>query len=180
MLGHSQGAILPRWSIRDGAVRAKVDDLVLLAGPQHGTEAIRGYGLSPDNGCAHFPGCTASMWQFDPASQFITDLNGPTETYDGVDYTSIYTDFDELVRPPESSALAADGTAPGHVVNVRMQDLCPGRPVDHAGLFIDHVMKRLAVDAFPGVDPVVAAQVGADSFTQQRGFHYDPAAAEPS
>jgi hypothetical protein len=86
------------------------------------------------------------------------------------------------------------------VVNILFQDLCPARPVDHASMFIDHVMYRLATNAFAndgpadpdaielidcaqlafqGANPVLAAQVGAESFTEQKGFAWNQADQEP-
>lgn len=81
-----------------------------------------------------------------------------------------------------------------------MQDLCPGRPVEHVELFIDHVMARLAIDAFTRVGPadpsiigvqdcargafdgfdlVVAAPIGPSEIVDQRGFEWTPVDGEP-
>lgn len=202
VLGHSQGALLPRWAVRfwPTGSRANVDDLVLLAGPHHGTEAIRGYGAFGDEGRCQPWLCTGAFWQFDPASAFIGALNAPQETFEEHDVTTIYTELDELVRPVESAALSDPDPSTPNVVNVKVQDVCPARPVDHAGLFIDHVMFRLAVHAlategptdpsiigaldcaqgpFQGADPVLAAQAGGASFTGRKGFDWKPTDGEP-
>lgn len=211
VLGHSQGAILPRWAVRwIPEARDVVDDMVLLAGPHHGTKLTSMYGKVPSAGCQSFV-CTESMWQFDPGSNFIGALNRDVETDDAHDVTNIYTLFDELVRHDmgstnpraevEAAAVLADDGEQGDVVNILIQDLCPGRPVEHAGLFIDHVMARLAIDAFTrngpadtsiigpqdcargpfhGFDLLVAAPIGPSEVVAQRGFNHQPVAGEPA
>lgn len=210
VLGHSQGAILPRWAVRwFPEAAAAVDDLVLLAGPHHGTSLTSMYGKVPSAGCSPLV-CTAAMWQFSPDSQFTAALNRDYETDDAHDVTNLYTLFDQLVRHDigsvntraeveDASKLADDGD-PGGVVNILMQDLCPGRPVDHIGLFIDHVMARLAIDAFtragpadPGIigpqdcargpfdgfDALVGLPILPNEVLAQRGVQWTPMAGEP-
>jgi triacylglycerol esterase/lipase EstA (alpha/beta hydrolase family) len=202
VLGHSQGALLPRWAVRfwPETARANVDDLVLLAGPQHGTEAVQGYGLFGDQGRCQPQLCTEAMWQFDTRAAFIAAMNSGQETFEEHDVTSIYTEFDELVRPVESAVLSDPVPETPNVVNILFQDLCPARPVDHASMFIDHVMYRLATNAFAndgpadpatittvdcaqltfqGANPVLALQVGLESFTEQKGFDWNPSDGEP-
>lgn len=210
VLGHSQGALLPRWAVRYfPEASAAVDDLVLLAGPHHGTKITSMYGKVPFAGC-HPSVCTESMWQFAPDSAFTTALNRGGDTDDNHDVTNIYTLFDELVRHDmgstdpraevEDAAKLSDDGVPGNVVNTLIQDLCPGRPVEHVELFIDHVMARLAVDAFTRVGPadtsiigpqdcargpfdgfdlVVAAPIGPSEIVDQRGFTWAPSDGEP-
>lgn len=192
VLGHSQGGVLPRWAIRwFPDARAVVDDLVMLATPNHGTDHA-------SFGC--FQLCTGAFWQLNPSSAFVDALNRGQETFEEIDYTSISTAFDQLVRPPESGDVADAEPSTPNVANLMIQDVCPARPVEHAGLFIDHVVKVLAVDAFTspgpadpaavtladcaqpvykGADPVVGVQVGLDSFLGRKGFDYQPVSAEP-
>lgn len=166
VLGHSQGAVLPRWAVRwFPDARATVDDMVLLAGPAHGTTAGRLHGLVPGAHCSRaFGNCPESVWQFDPDSAFVEALNRGGDTFEDIDYTNLYTAFDELVRHGIGSAdprgeveraasLGDADPATANVRNVYMQDPCPGRPVDHLGIFIDHVMALIAVDAFATSGP---------------------------
>lgn len=166
VLGHSQGAVLPRWAVRwFPAARAVVDDMVLLAGPARGTRVTAGYGLVPGAGCDRALGaCFESAWQFSPESNFVEALNRAGETFASIDYTSIYTLFDELVRhgvatgdprrevEDASALIDADGD-PANVRNLLMQDLCPGRPADHLSVFADAVMAEIAVAAFTSTGP---------------------------
>lgn len=147
VLGHSQGAVHPRWAVKWWAdVQAAVDDIVMLAGPQHGT------GVS--GGGSPF-GCFASCWQMRPGSDYLTALNAGDETPGGISYTSIYSVFDELVQPqvPQSTSALDGGT------NILVQDVCPGRPVEHVFMMVDFTVAGLIRDAFtnPGAaDPARA------------------------
>lgn len=142
--GHSQGTLQPRWAIRWWPeVAVHVDDYVSLAGPHHGTPWVRA-GTTP-------LGCSESCWQMVAESNFLGALNAGDETPGDISYTSVYTLFDELVQPtwPESEATSAlDGAT-----NVLIQDLCPGRPVDHVGFTTDAVAFDITVRAFTGAGP---------------------------
>ena len=152
ILGHSQGGLIPRWAIKWFASGALVDDYIGLASPNHGT-VVAGTD-SP---------CFESCWQMRTSSNFIAALNAGDETPGGTDYTSIYTAFDELVQPVGTQDL--DGG-----LNILLQDLCPGRPVDHLGIASDAVTYELVVHALrsagqdlPKVDCTKAIMDGASS-----------------
>ncbi|CAN5764039.1 alpha/beta fold hydrolase [soil metagenome] len=109
VIGHSQGGIEPRWAVRWwSSARAAVDDLVMLAAPNHGT------GAGGDGRSACFDACH----QMRAGSAFLAALN-TDETPGDIAYTSVYSSFyDELVTPAESSALVDDGP---RVTNVEIQ-----------------------------------------------------------
>ena len=97
IIGHSQGATMPRWAIKWwGSARDAVDDFVLIAGPNHGTS-------SRDNpmfdAIKSVTGLPAAIHQMTQGSNFITRLNEDDETPGEIEYTNIYTQFDELVQP---------------------------------------------------------------------------------
>jgi hypothetical protein len=141
VLGHSQGGLQPRWAIKWFPSGDKVDDYVSLATPNHGTY-MSGYGPLA-------PVCFASCWQMRIDSKFLGALNEGDETPGKTSYTNIYTLSDELVQPVGTQAL--DGAS-----NILIQDLCPGRPVDHLGIAGDYVTWELVLDAFlhaDGADP---------------------------
>ena len=143
VMGHSQGGLEPRWALRWWpSLRDQVDDMVTLATPNHGTELA--------DRCNNF--CPPAAWQMAPGSKFIAALNSEDETPGGVSYTSVYSLTDELVQPatPNPTAALAGGT------NVLIQDVCPGRPVDHVGFAYDNAVYHVVIDAFthPGAaDP---------------------------
>ncbi len=132
VIGHSQGALAPRWVlVHYPEVRDLVDDAVLLAGPHHGT-------LTTDALCA-LGSCAPAAWQMRTGSAFVAAANRGDETPGDVDYLSIYSLTDELVQPASTAEL--DGAT-----NVLLQDLCP-KPVHHAGLNSDAITFELVLSA---------------------------------
>lgn len=165
LVGHSQGATMPRWAVKHWpSVQAAVDDFVLHAGPNHGTwaadeplaPALVGTPLQPLG--ARPP----VLWQFRTDSEFNRHLNDGDETPGEVDYTSVYAHTDELVQPsgwngPATAALEVDD--PAKVVNVNVQDVCPGRVVEHVTLgTTDRVVMELTIATLRSPGP---ADVGA-------------------
>lgn len=146
MLGHSQGGLEARWAVKwwDSA-RAVVDDMVMLGTPNHGT----GGSSNPLGRC--FPSCHQMM----EGSQFLTALNGGDETPGDISYTSIYTLGDEFMQPAAAEAVAAlDGAA-----NVLIQDVCPGRPVDHVSLAADAAVHDVVMDALTHSGPADTGRI---------------------
>jgi triacylglycerol lipase len=144
VVGHSQGGLSLRWAIKWFPAGALVDDYVGFASPNHGTRTA--------TSAARAEKCFAACWQMRPGSAFLTALNRGDETPGDVSYTSIYTVNDEAVRPVESSSLAG-------ATNVVIQDVCPGRPVEHLLLAGDAVTWELAVDALTHRGPADAARI---------------------
>ncbi len=157
MVGHSQGALMPRWAVKWWpSARAALDDFVLLAGPNHGV-ALTGGGSLPG-------GMPAVFWQFSPTSNFIRTLNAGDETPGSIDYTQIYSDQDELVRPVDPPTAALDlGVEGPNVVNILIQDLCPLRLVDHLSIGTTDVLtQRLVLDAIDRAGPTDAVRADID------------------
>lgn len=146
VLGHSQGALQPRWALRWWPdVRDFVDDYVSIAGPHHGT-------ASADAACAQGR-CHPAVHQMKTASAFITALNSSGMTPgEDVSYSSIYSLHDELVVPAETAVI--DGAA-----NVVVQEFCPGRPATHITIIGDGAVFDLIVDAFTQPGPVDPARL---------------------
>jgi triacylglycerol lipase len=144
VVGHSQGGLSPRWAIKWFPAGALVDDYVGLASPNHGTRIA--------TAAAAAKKCFKACRQMHPRSAFLSALNEGDETPGDVSYTSIYTANDEAVRPVESSALAGAS-------NVLIQDVCPGRPVEHLLLAGDAVTWELAIDALTHVGPAQPARI---------------------
>lgn len=124
LIGHSQGALVARHYIKFGGGAPLVDDYIGVAGPQHGAAAADLAEVLV--GCAGIVACE----QMTAGSAFLAELNGGDETPAGPDWHTLYTELDELVRPPGSARL--DGAT-----NVRLQDHCPLRVVGHLGLILD-------------------------------------------
>jgi triacylglycerol lipase len=165
VITHSQGGMEGRWAVRWWAsARRRVDDLVLLASPNHGIAAA--------DLCADSGDCWPAVWQMRTGSAFLTALDRD-ESPAGVSVTNVYSQTDELVEP--STTVPTAGAS-----NVALQSICPGRPVHHAGLLADAVSGALVLDALshPGgadparIGPAVCAQAlmpGTDPATVAAG-----------
>lgn len=174
IIGFSMGGALPRWSIRFWPdVRPMIDDLISLAGVNHGTLDAVAACLKP---------CAPAIWQLRTGSAFMAALNKDFETVPGISYTALYTRTDEVAVPNfnqsgTSSLRVGPGVNAAQVRNIASQDVCPLNFADHllAGTS-DPVFHALALDAIihagpadpkriprsiclkpfmPGVDPVM-------------------------
>lgn len=176
LVGHSQGATMPRWTVKYWpSVQALVDDFVLHAGPNHGTWAGDG-AVGPSlagTPLALLGARPPVFWQFRTDSAFNRYLNHGDETPGEIDYTSVYAHTDELVQPsglngPATAALAVD--RPDKVVNVNVQDVCPGRLVDHLSLgTTDRFVMELTISALrtPGPGDLGALDMALCSLPDQ-------------
>jgi triacylglycerol lipase len=149
VVGLSQGGLQPRWAIRWWPdIRERVDDLVMIVTTNHGAPFA-------DASCAA-PPCLPALWQQRAVgSAFLAALNAGDETPGAVSYTSIYSHADAVVQPSAPVAAAALEGA----VNVAVQDLCPGRPVDHAQSSYDAAVWALGFDALAHEGPLDLARV---------------------
>lgn len=146
VLGHSQGAMLPRWVLKWWpGLRGFVDDFVGLAPTNHGASGA-------DTLCPTT--CAPAVQQQKSTSMFMEALNRGDPSLRPVEYTNIYSLTDELVQPvvPEATS-AVEGAS-----NILVQDLCPGRPVHHAGFVHDAVVFHLVMDAFTHRGPADPAR----------------------
>lgn len=168
MIGHSQGATMPRWALKWWpSARDAVADFVLLAGPNHGTT------ISDNNPLNLVPelelqglGIPGALFQFKTDSQFVAALNAGDETPGDIDYTSLYTVFDELVQPaqPVPTAALDFGQNNPRVTNLLLQDLCPGRFVDHFTIGLtDRLAFELVLDAISNPGPANVERAGGAS-----------------
>ena len=142
LLGHSQGGLHPRWAVKWFPSGRHVGDYIGLASPNHGTVVA--------DQATQTQQCFESCWQMRTIAKFIAALNrGGNETPGHINYTNIYTTSDELVQPPGTQALQGGA-------NYLLQDLCPGRPVDHASILGDFVTWKLVKDALTHAGPARA------------------------
>lgn len=169
LLGHSQGGLQPRWALRWWpSLRDMVDDVVSLGSPHHGTQAAE----------TPFPYTCEACWQMRRDSRLIAALNAWDETPgDGVSYTSIWTQYDELVQPPTSANYQSRFPGDANFSNIRIQDrggFCSNRTTDHGGLAGDAVAHAAVLDAFNTPGPAVLSRIPA-SACMQASFTSTPA-----
>jgi hypothetical protein len=151
VIGHSQGPLEVRWAILWWPdIRSLVGDLVGIAAPYHGWRETDLY-CSPD--------CVPALWQMRMGSRFMAMLNGGAETPGGVDYTSVYTITDELVQPYQTADLKGGA-------NIAVQDICPGRPVEHIQMVFDAVVFATVMDALTHPGPADPRRIDRSVCTQ--------------
>ena len=124
-----------------------------MAPSNHGTSVA-------DAAC--IPGCSAAIWQQRSNADFINAVNSRQETFDGIDYTAIYTRYDEVVTPiSDSRGSSSLRPGPGRITNVAIQDICPTATSVHVFLVgtIDPVAYALLRDATAHDGPASPARV---------------------
>lgn len=121
IVGYSEGGLIARYYLRFLGGAAKVEELVGIAPPNHGTS----HPLFP--ALATLTGCQVCV-EAAPASAFLQHLNGPGEILPGIDYTVIATSHDDLVVPYRTAMLEGPSN---RVTNIVLQDRCPGDLSDH-------------------------------------------------
>ncbi|WP_373540557.1 esterase/lipase family protein [Chamaesiphon sp.] len=92
LLGFSMGGIVTRYYIQRLGGIDRVQRFVTISAPHRGTIA------------AHFslrPGCM----QMRPDSDFMRDLNSDVDRLNSLNFTSLWTPFDLIILPPNSSEL---------------------------------------------------------------------------
>jgi pimeloyl-ACP methyl ester carboxylesterase len=175
IVGHSEGGTMPDYYLKFLGGSRAVAKFVMLSGVLHGTTF---WGLSDlyDLGAAYgyaseanalSPFC-ASCNEFLTGSSFIKTLDAPNAqakageaatcpydgaAVDGVSYTSIATEYDELVRPDDSDFIdpRCAGTADGiGVDNIVVQHQCASDLADHLSIESDQVA---AQDVLNALDP---------------------------
>jgi len=145
IFGVSQGGLLPRWALTYWpSLRAKVTDVIAVAGTQHGTTVGLG-------SCSALNPCPAAAWQQAAGSNMLNALNAePDESPGSTSWTTVRTATDETVQPtlgshPTSSLKGA--------TNILIQDICPGRQVGHIPSALDSVTFAASEDAITHKGP---------------------------
>lgn len=163
VVGHSQGAMRPRWALRFWPdVRPMVADLVSVApdnqGVSLGAAAVVPKGAAA--GCTLIA-CPQGVWQQLVGSQFLRAVNSGQETFPGIDYSVIYSVLDGLVQPQDTVLNPAPGTS---YRRAAIQSVCPLRIADHlTNGTTDAVSWALILDAITHPGPVDAARVPAST-----------------
>jgi pimeloyl-ACP methyl ester carboxylesterase len=175
IVGHSEGGTMPDYYIKFLGGSKVVAKFVMLSGVPHGTtfwglsdlydlSAAYGYS-SAANALASFCG---SCTEFLTGSGFTKTLDAPNAqatsseaatcpydgaAVDGVSYTSIATEYDELVRPYNSDFMDPRCASAGGnigVDNITVQQQCPTDLADHLSINGDQVAAR---DILNALDP---------------------------
>ncbi len=150
LFGHQHGPLDELWALMFWPdLAGKVSSLVSLATPYQGT-------LAATVVCSGGRNCSPAVWQIAAGSQFLAALNArPLPA--GLAVTSITTLFDEVIIPQPEAGRREGAT------NIVLQDICPGRPVEHFRILSDNLAYQLVLDAInhPGL-PANVANLPAD------------------
>jgi pimeloyl-ACP methyl ester carboxylesterase len=147
VIGHSQGALEPRWALRWWPdLRRLVSDVISFGTPQHGT-------LFTDTRCIKPSSCSASLYQMRSDSAFLRALNRGRETVPGVAFTAVWSATDQFVTPQRRAATLRGAR------NISVQQLCPKRYVDHAGMAFDAATFAIALDALDHEGPAKLSRI---------------------
>jgi triacylglycerol lipase len=137
LVGYSAGGIVVRAWLRQDGNAARARHVVLLGSPNHGAE------LAALAGTLDASLCVDTCADLAAGSRFLARLNAGDETPPGPDYTSVWTQRDQVVTPPASARLRG-------AVNVRVQDVCADAAFGHSGLVRDPLALGLVVRAVEG------------------------------
>ncbi|MCW2786544.1 MAG: lipase [Marmoricola sp.] len=168
VMGHSQGGMSMRWALRFWPdTRAMVDDVIGMAGSNHGSTAlslVKGVKLPP-----------ASLQQ-GAGSNFIKALNSGAETFRGISYTEIFSHTDEVVQPnQEHNSSSSLHTGAGMITNVSTQSICRLDVDEHLLVgTIDPTTYALVMDALTHPGPAKPSRIGHASCTQVYQPGVDP------
>lgn len=92
LVGFSMGGIVSRYYIQRLGGINQIKRFITISSPHHGTIIAFGSWL---------PGCV----QMRPNSAFLNDLNSDVEMLKDLDFTSIWTPYDLMIVPPNSSQM---------------------------------------------------------------------------
>ena len=95
-----------------------------------------------------------------PESRFLQALNAGDETPGDISYTSVYSRTDQFVwlangpSDPWTESAKLDGAS-----NIAIQDICPGRYVEHIQATYDAAVYAVIMDALTHDGPADASRV---------------------
>ncbi|AXQ30103.1 lipase [Solimonas sp. K1W22B-7] len=134
LFGHQHGPLDEMWALKFWPdLASKVSSYISLATPHNGTVAAK-------YACMSFRRCPPSVWQIAAGSKFLAALKA-RPLPPGLAYTSISTNFDEVILPQPAASALQGGT------QIVLQQLCAGRPIEHFTILADRVTYELVLDA---------------------------------
>jgi hypothetical protein len=165
VIGVSQGGMQPRWALKWWPdVRSLVGDVIGLA------PANQGFALGSAL-CG--PPCPPSTRQLIPGSQFLAALNGGDETPGRLSY-SVISSATDMSEPPPLNELKGESDDS----KTQVQEICPGREVDHGHIQFDAVAVALVLDALGHAGPARASRIPTTTCAKPYADLIDPGEVE--
>ena len=153
LVGHSEGGFQTLYVTKTQGISDRIDKVVAIAPPTHGTTFAGLYQLGMTLGADELAGQILTTFGCVACTQLVTDgsavrtlTSGPI-AQSGVTYTIIQSRYDELVTPTETSFVREPG-----VTNIYVQDVCPNDPVGHIGEAYDTNVWHLVKNALDPAD----------------------------
>jgi pimeloyl-ACP methyl ester carboxylesterase len=155
LVGHSEGAFQALYVTKTQGIADKIDKVIAIAPPTHGTtfgglvDLAYLFGGTSRNlvgqalntfGC---PACNDLII----GGSAVTTLDTVPIAQPGVSYTIIASRYDELVTPTDTAFVDEPG-----VTNMYVQDTCPLDPVGHIGEAYDPNVWHLVQNALDPAD----------------------------
>lgn len=139
VVAHSQGNPNTQWSLQFWPSTRAIARAFIALSPDFSGIDLLGSSSLLSNIC--YSGvCQAALWQQDVGSDYYSALHSHGFAAQ-VPTTTIWTEFDGVVVPPQTNA-----QLPGATV-VSVQSLCPLRPDTHVTMTISAAAYALALDA---------------------------------
>ncbi|AEF40319.1 lipase family alpha/beta hydrolase [Hoyosella subflava] len=146
LVGFSQGANVTRYYINKLGGAGHVDAWVGIASPSYGSAAPPTVAQLPGGETLADDFFAPALVQQIEGSEFLRDLNSPTDTVEGVRYTTIGTRHDEVIQPVRNIHLKGAGAR-----NVFIQDVCEIDMSGHFQLPYSPLVSELVLEALdPG------------------------------
>jgi hypothetical protein len=165
VIGVSQGGMQPRWALKWWPdVRSLVGDVIGLA------PANQGFAGAP--ALCGFP-CPPSTRQLIPGSQFLAALNRGDETPGRLSY-SVISSATDVNEPPPLNELKGESDDS----KTQVQEICPGREVDHGHIQFDAVAVALVLDALRHAGPARASRIPTTTCAKTYADLIDPGEVE--
>ncbi|HWF53552.1 MAG TPA: lipase, partial [Solirubrobacteraceae bacterium] len=164
LVGHSEGAFQSLYVTKTQGIADRIDRVVAIAPPTHGTTFAGLYDLASLFGSQERTAVGQALTAFGcPACNDLGPDGPAVETLDngpiaqtGVTYTIIASRTDELVTPTSTAFVQEPG-----VTNEYVQGSCPLDPVGHIGEAYDTNVWHLVQNA---LDPATATPITVCSF----------------
>jgi pimeloyl-ACP methyl ester carboxylesterase len=166
VLGISQGGAVMRWALKWWPdLRSLVGDVIGVAPDNHGGSSVLAtLCKSP---------CPPSTRQQIPGSRFFEALNGGDETPGRLSYSVILSATDQNIPSPSPVLIGERDDS-----NTQVQEICPGRDVDHGHMGYDAVSVALVLDALGHRGPARASRIPATTCAKTYADSIDLAEVE--
>ncbi|WP_235900433.1 esterase/lipase family protein [Lolliginicoccus suaedae] len=155
LVGFSQGANVTRYYTNKLGGARNVGAWVGIATPTYGNGALAAITTIPGAPELLSEAFAPALLQQIEGSEFLRELNTPSDTVPGVAYTTINTRHDEVIQPVRNAALRGSGAR-----NLLLQDICPLDMSGHFQLLYNPTIHDLVLAALdPRHEPSAACQM---------------------